>query len=204
MDFETRSGQQIELRADDASSIVVEGYASVFNSPYSVGGAFTEVIAPGTFRNAIQRGDDVVFLINHNGLPLARSTAGNLTMKEDDHGLFIRAELDPTDPDVQRIVPKMRSRGNARAMLDEMSFAFRVSDGGDNWSEDFTKRTITDVMLKDVSIVNNGANPDTTIALRSLAALRSLTEARRTAKFSNVMGYLKRKATLQQRERHLD
>ena len=108
MERETRSGLPIELRQDEGSAIVVEGYAAVFDEPTNIADVFTEIIARGAFKSALSRGDDTEFLINHGGLPLARSTAGNLTMHEDEKGLFIRAELDPTDPDVQRIVPKMR------------------------------------------------------------------------------------------------
>lgn len=163
MQFETRSGLPVEVRAADGGAIVVEGYAAVFNQPTDIGGMFTEVIAPGAFRSALSRGDDVEFLINHGGLPLARSTAGNLTMEEDAHGLKIRAELDPSDPDVQRIVPKMRGK-----MLDQMSFAFRAID--QEWetpADGQDVRTIKDVALFDVSIVNRGAYPQTEIALRS-------------------------------------
>lgn len=160
---ETRMGKPIELRADSDGSVVVEGYAAVFNEPTDIGGVFTEMIAPGAFRSALDRKDDVEFLVNHGGLPLARSTAGNLTMSEDEHGLKIRAELDPEDPDVQRILPKMRKRG----MLDQMSFAFQATE--QDWSETDTGdvRTVKDVVLYDVSIVNRGAYPQTEIALRA-------------------------------------
>lgn len=92
MEFETRSGLPVEIRAADNGAIVVEGYAAVFDQPTDIGGVFTEVVARGAFKSALSRGDDVEFLINHGGLPLARSTAGNLVLREDEHGLHIRAE----------------------------------------------------------------------------------------------------------------
>ena len=76
-----------------------------------------EQISPGAFRSAVGR-DDVVFLINHVCRWL-RTRSGTLELSEDDHGLRIRAELDPSDPDVRAIVPKMK-----RGDLDRMSFAF--------------------------------------------------------------------------------
>ncbi|MCA2265195.1 hypothetical protein A5626_01755 [Mycobacterium marseillense] len=75
---------------------------------------------------------DVMLLTNHGGLPLARTASGNLTLKADGHGLHVRAEMDPSDPDVQHIVAKMRSHNGRRPLLDQMSFAFRVSD--DVWN----------------------------------------------------------------------
>lgn len=159
MEIETRGGAPAEFRAD-GDVVRVSGYAAVFNEEADIGGMFREVIKPGAFRNALNRGDDVVFLINHDGLPLARTTAGNLTLSEDDHGLRINAEMDPTDPDVVRLLSKMRNK-----MLDQMSFAFRVSDEGQRWDGDL--RMISDVSLSDVSVVNFGAYSGTEIALRS-------------------------------------
>lgn len=202
MEFETRSGLPVEIRAEGDGKIVVEGYAAVFDQPTDIAGVFTEVVARGAFKSALQRGDDVEFLINHGGLPLARSTAGNLTMREDDHGLLIRAELDPTDPDVQRIVPKMRAK-----MLDQMSFAFQAT--GQRWdtpAEGPDVRTITDVMLYDVSVVNRGAYPQTTIALRSRDEAKAQAEEERKEadrKTHDQAGYLRRKASQEQRFRKI-
>ncbi len=160
--FETRSGLPVEVREGE-TGLVVEGYAALFDTPTNIGDAFIEQIARGAFKSALERGDDVEFLINHGGLPIARSTAGNLYLEEDDKGLKMRAVLDRSDPDVMRIVPKMRA-----GMLDQMSFAFQAT--GQRWdtpAEGMDVRTITDVMLYDVSVVNRGAYPDTSIALRS-------------------------------------
>lgn len=178
MEFETRSGLPVELRAADDGTVVVEGYAAVFDQPTNIGDVFTEVIAPGAFRSALARGDDTEFLINHGGLPLARSTAGNLTMTEDAKGLKIRAVLDGTDPDVMRIVPKMRA-----GMLDQMSFAFQAT--GQRWdtpADGMDVRTITDVVLYDVSVVNRGAYGGTSIALRSRDEARKQTEEAEAAR----------------------
>lgn len=170
MERETRTlAASLELRADAYGKVVVEGYAAVFNEPTNIGDAFVEVIAPGAFRGAIERKDDVEFLVNHGGLPLARTTAGNLRLREDDRGLHIRAVLDPEDPDVQRLVPKMRGK-----MIDQMSFAFQATrQQWDEGSDDLPRRTVQDVILYDVSAVNRGAYPQTSIALRSLEQHRA-------------------------------
>ena len=72
----------------------------------------------GAFTDTISR-DDVVFLINHAGLPLARTHSGTLQLSEDANDLKVRAFLDASDPDVCSIIPKMK-----RGDLDKMSFAF--------------------------------------------------------------------------------
>lgn len=156
-----------EIRADE-DGVTVEGYAAVFNQATDIGGMFREVIAPGAFSEAIGR-DDVVFLVNHEGLPLARSRAGSgtLSLSEDDRGLKMRTVLDPEDPDVRAIVGKMR-----RGDLDKMSFAFwpDVQEWDD--TADMPVRTIRKARLFDVSVVTTPAYDGTEIGLRSLADYR--------------------------------
>lgn len=165
MQREVRGGIPAEIRADD-DGIRVSGYAAVFNQETVIGGAFREVIAPGAFKDAIGR-DDVVFLINHEGLPLARTRSGTLRLEEDEHGLRMETVLDPDDPDVKSVVSKMK-----RGDLDKMSFAFwpTVQEWDD--SGDIPLRIIREVVLYDVSIVTTPAYDGTEIALRSLEQAR--------------------------------
>jgi HK97 family phage prohead protease len=196
--FETRSGLPVEVREGEAG-LVVEGYAALFDTPTNIGDVFTEVIARGAFKSALARGDDVEFLINHGGLPIARSTAGNLTLEEDDKGLKMRAVLDPSDPDVMRIVPKMRA-----GMLDQMSFAFQAT--GQRWDspgDGLDVRTITDVMLYDVSVVNRGAYPDTTIALRSREQAQAAAEKAPNPAENKTKRYFQRKAAAERKFRRI-
>lgn len=165
MTREVRAGLPAAVRSE-GDAIKVEGYAAVFNEETDIGGMFREKIAPGAFRNAIGR-DDVVFLINHEGLPLARTRSGTLELVEDDHGLMIRTELDPSDPDVQSILPKMK-----RGDLDKMSFAFIARRQQWDESGKIPVRTIQEAELFDVSIVTNPAYSGTEIGLRSLEAAR--------------------------------
>jgi uncharacterized protein len=167
MNREVRGGVPAEVRADD-DGVRVEGYAAVFNEVADIGGMWEERIAPGAFAAAIER-DDVVFLVNHDGLPLARTRSGTLVLQEDKRGLLVRSALDPADPDVARIVPKMQ-----RGDLDKMSFGFWVRR--EEWREapgQTPLRTILEVELYDVSIVTTPAYDGTEIGLRSLAEARS-------------------------------
>lgn len=158
------TGLQIRA-AEDNKPPTVEGYAAVFDEETRIGNWFTEVIRRGAFSDAVTR-DDVVFLINHDGLPLARTRAGTLELKEDKKGLWMRAELDPNDPDVQRIVPKME-----RGDLDKMSFGFWIEQ--ETWTDrdgddELPLREITEARLYDVSIVTTPAYEGTDIGLRGL------------------------------------
>jgi uncharacterized protein len=167
MTHEIRAGIPAEVKAD-ADGIKVEGYAAVFGQEADIGGMFREVFQRGAFKDAIGR-DDVVFLINHDGLPLARTRSGTLTLTEDDHGLRMSTTLDPEDPDVKAIAGKMK-----RGDLDKMSFAFQAARDGQDWdySQDPPLRTIRKASLFDVSIVTTPAYDGTEIALRSMEAAR--------------------------------
>lgn len=174
MEFEARGKHvrlPVDVRADD-EGLTVEGYAAVFDQEADIGGMFREKIARGAFADAIGR-DDVVFLINHDGLPLARTRSGTLTLEEDEHGLKMRSVLDPSDPDVARIAGKMK-----RGDLDKMSFAFWADRQEWDESGDIPVRTIQQASLHDVSIVTTPAYDGTEIGLRSLKAFRA-TESRK-------------------------
>lgn len=158
---EVRGGIPAEIRADD-EGIRVSGYAAVFNEEADIAGMFREMIAPGAFVSAIGR-DDVPFLIEHDGLPLARTRSGTLKLEEDERGLRIETQLDPEDPDVRRIVGKMK-----RGDLDKMSFAFRATKQEWDDTQDPPLRTVREVELFDVSIVTAPAYEGTEIGLRSL------------------------------------
>jgi HK97 family phage prohead protease len=155
--------EPVELRQEDNGPIRVAGYAAVFDQETNIGGYFTETIAPGAFTSALDRGDDVVLLINHDGLPLARTRSGTLKLTQDERGLYIESELDPSDPDVRAIVPKMK-----RGDLDKMSFAFLPTRQTWDESGDMPKRMIEDLQLFDVAIVTTPAYDGTEIGLRAL------------------------------------
>lgn len=163
---EIRAGIPIEDVEPTENGVKVSGYAAVFGSETNIGGMFTEVIQRGAFKDAIGR-DDVVFLINHEGLPLARTSSGTLKLTEDDHGLRMETVLEASDPDVQSILTKMK-----RGDLNKMSFAFYPEE--QEWDDErsIPRRTIKRAALDDVSIVTRPAYDTTEIGLRSLTRYR--------------------------------
>lgn len=172
MDLETRTvTSAVEMREVDGAPVLT-GYAATFGQEYDLG-AFREVIDPAAFNRTLGSSPDVRLLVDHEGQPLARTArvrtdgsfaAGTLSLVADEVGLRVQAALEPTDPDVQRLLPKMR-----RGDLDQMSFAFRVPAGGDTWSPDYSLRTLRTVELNggDVSVVTYPANPATSVSVRS-------------------------------------
>lgn len=175
MTFETRTvAAQFEMRDDSTTGApILEGYAATFGQPYDMG-PFWEQIDQRAFDRTLSMKPDVRLLIDHEGQPLARTKSGTLELSPDSQGLHIRSVLEPSDPDVQRLIPKMR-----RKDLDEMSFAFRVPSGGDEWDHNHergTMRTLRELSLSggDVSVVTYPANPNTSATVRS----KDLHEAR--------------------------
>lgn len=186
---ETRGGIPAEIRAA-GDTVTVSGYAAVYNQKVDICGWFTEVIAPGAFDEAITR-DDVVFLINHDDLPLARCRAGKgtLILKSDEYGLYMETALDQTDPDVQSIVPKIK-----RGDLDKMSFAFLPELQEWDETQNPPLRTIKKAKLYDVSIVTTPAYEGTEIGLRSLEQHRE--QIRKQQNFTAAQIRLKMKTHL--------
>lgn len=143
-----------EIKAAD-KPMVLEGYAAVFNSETEIAD-FREQVAPGAFSNALDQ--DVRFLLNHDGVPFARTSNGSLQLTEDDHGLHYRAEL--IDTQSGRDLYAMVKRGD----LNESSFAFTIND--EDWKDDL--RTIRSVgKLFDVSVTTYGAYPQTSAEARA-------------------------------------
>ncbi|OBF77089.1 HK97 family phage prohead protease [Mycolicibacterium fortuitum] len=170
-----------EVRSDDDTILEFSGYASTFE-PYEMyggpaRGGWIEQLDRTAFDKTLRAKPDLHLLVNHEGLPLARTKSGTLELSVDDGGLKTYAPLDRSDPDVQRIEPKMR-----RKDLDEMSFAFRVIKQRWDYAPDFeddpySLRIIEEVSLHkgDVSIVNFGANPTTSAEL--LSAVKTMAKA---------------------------
>ncbi len=161
--------ERVQFRADseDDNTLHLEGYASTFE-PYEMYGGpanygWIEQLDKRAFDKTLREKPDLHLLINHAGMPLARTKSGTLQLSTDDHGLKVRAQLDKRDPEVQALAVKME-----RGDMDEMSFAFRVKSQTWSATDEFPEdqqahRMINEVSLHkgDVSVVNWGANPTT-------------------------------------------
>lgn len=147
----------------------LRGHAAVFNSLSEDLGGFRELIAPGAFRAALRRRPDVRLLVNHSGLPLARTASETLELREDAQGLHVFARLDKNDPDVVSLRGKMQ-----RGDVDQMSFAFTMREDGDDWAvaedETVVRTILADGVdeLFDVSVVTYPAYRHTSVSMRSV------------------------------------
>ncbi|SNY29007.1 HK97 family phage prohead protease [Paractinoplanes atraurantiacus] len=153
-----------ELRAAADGPTTLDGYASITGQPYTVRdwlGEYEETIEPGAFKKTLREKDDVRLLLNHDGLPLARTSSKTMTLDEDNEGLHVVAELDRRSHLTNDVAVAME-----RGDLSEMSFAFSVTR--QEWDEDYTQRWIKELKLFDVSVVTYPANPATTAKLRAV------------------------------------
>jgi len=169
----TYTVRNVETRQEDDGKMRLSGYAAVFNDP-SVPLPFIETIAPGAFRKTLSETPDVRLLINHEGLPLARTKNDTLRLTEDEVGLRFEAELPDTSE--ARDLYTLIERGD----VDQMSFAFRVIR--QKYNPDRTERTLTEVSLADgdVSVVTYPAYPTTKVEarLQLKAAILAIKEGR--------------------------
>ena len=148
----------LEVRAEGNGNTLV-GYAALFDSP-SEPMPFIEYVKRGAFSKTLNDGADVRLLINHEGVPLARSKSGTLALEEDERGLRVEADLDPMNPDSARILSAMK-----RGDISQMSFAFKTIK--DSYNADRSVRELREVQLFDVSLVTFPAYEETVAELRN-------------------------------------
>lgn len=171
---------QLEVRAKAGAVVEIKGYASVYGEPYEMWdmfGPYEEVVREGAGAKTLGENPKVQLLLNHGGLSMAYTRAATLRLAEDTMGLHMGAEVNTSRSDVRDMVLAIEDKN-----VDEMSFAFRVTR--QQWSPDYMQRDIVEYDLHrgDVSVVNFGANPATSVdvALRG-ADLDRLDEAQSRA-----------------------
>lgn len=161
---------EVEWRdSGNGSDYTMRGHAAVFGRLSEDLGGFRELIEAGAFRGALRGTPDVRLLFNHDpNYVMARTASGSLELREDQTGLHVWARVAP-----MQWVTDLRT-SMQRGDVDQMSFAFTIRDGGDEWAiaEDGTVvRTIrADGVeeLFDVSVVTFPAYPQTDAAMRSV------------------------------------
>ena len=160
--------RMIEMRAvGDGEKMTIEGYAIVFDQP-ATHGKFTETIKRGALDNTDMKNVPLRYNHNDNVMVMARTKNGSLRLIVDNKGLLIQADLIDTQSN------RDLYKGIQEGLIDQMSFAFTVADGGDIWSfgENTTTREVTNInKLYDVSVVDAPFYESTSVYARSLELL---------------------------------
>ena len=167
MEMNDRTARQVRSLAQKFSTreadgnLYIEGYFSVFDSPYPLWEGAEEIVKPGAFADCL--GQDVRALVNHDTtLVLGRTKAGTLELKEDSHGLWGKITINRDDADAMNLYARVQ-----RGDVDQCSFGFDILD------EEFTERsdgsvlwTIRKVKLYEVSVVTFPAYVETAVSAR--------------------------------------
>ena len=165
----------IECRAKeeegDTESYIVEGYATTFETPYTLFEDRDYIVNEVVDKDAFDKTDmsDVIMQYDHVGRVFARTKNETLKLTIDDRGLHVRADLGGTEIGRQ-LYEEIRG-----GYTDKMSFGFTVrgdevteTNNGDE--KTILERRILDVgRLYDVSAVSIPANDSTVITARAFA-----------------------------------
>lgn len=155
------------FQTDDLKDGEFIAYPSTFTrTPDDYG----DVVAKGAFADTIKdwkaSGKTLPVMYMHNMDNPEYNIGGVEDMGEDDHGWWIKAQLDMDNP-VARQVYKLVKAGR----LSQLSFAFDVLDAAPVKLADGTKaRELRKVKVYEASIVPVGANQDTSIVAMKAAA----------------------------------
>lgn len=172
MTLETRSYRSTpacEVRQSDDGPSVLTGYGAMFDTLSQNLGGFVEVIDQRAFNDTLRNDRNILGAVNHNTDWLLGTTASDtLTVDVDGVGLRYVVDLDPSDPDAQRAIAKVRS-GKLRGS--SFTFATREDEWGTT-EEGFPLRRLLSVELFELGPVAMPAYRATEgeVALRSLAA----------------------------------
>lgn len=144
----------------EGEDLVIEGYFAVFNSLYEMWPGYFEQIDPEAFVDALD--DDVKALIDHDTAKvLARTGAGTLELKTDDHGLWGRILINAKDQEAVNLYERVKRRD-----VYQCSFGFDILEEQGDYTDTQTIVTIKRVKLYEVSIVTFPRYEETEVQAR--------------------------------------
>jgi HK97 family phage prohead protease len=158
------------------------GYAVVFDSPSERMGSFVETIDRRAFDEVLRDEPDVRFLVQHDGLALARTSNGTLRLVADDQGLRFEADLNP-EVQAARDLHSLVERGD----VTQMSFGFRI--GGEKVDQDAEpiRVHVTRVSrLYEISAVTFPAYEATSVDARDVHSVDEVDEASLQQEFERL------------------
>lgn len=153
----------LEVRSSTTSDeIIITGSPIVYDTSYKVTdifGEFEEEMRAGVAAPVLQRGADVRFLFNHDGLPLARTLAGTLSLADGPSELRMQASLSARQQLANDLAIAIE-----RGDVTQMSAGFIVSR--DTWDDREEHRAVEEFAdLLDVSAVTYPASPTTQLSV---------------------------------------
>ena len=152
-DFETREADGERL---------IEGYFALFDSAYWLWETAYETIDAGAFD--LQRDTDIRALTNHDTtLVLGRTTAGTLSLRIDDRGLWGTVRINSADQDAVNLYERVK-----RGDVSQCSFGFDILDDQPELRDDgITVWHLRSVRLYEVSVCTFPAYTETAVEARN-------------------------------------
>ncbi len=146
---------------EEGGTLTIEGYFAVFGSQYRMWENAVETISPEAFDGAL--GEDVRALVNHDTtLVLGRTSAGTLSLRVDERGLWGSITVNPADQDAVNLYQRVR-----RGDVSQCSFGFDILAQDIEEREDGTVQfVLRKVKLYEVSVVTFPAYEDTLVQAR--------------------------------------
>ncbi len=170
---------RIEIRSD---SVILDGYVNTVerdSRPLSTpSGRYIERIQQRAFERALNKADNVDFLLNHNkNRKLGSTKEGNIDLFEDNIGL--RAIATVTDKEVIQKAKEKKLRG--------WSFGMYVNkDRLEERADSLPIRHVEDLDLVEVSIIDDRLNPVYTATSVETRADEEVTNEQRGNEFKAV------------------
>lgn len=171
--LEVRTGNRVDTRAAKNAGPGLVGYGAVFDTVTTIGMffQFDEEVAPGAWAKTIDEGD-IRSMFNHDeNWLLGRTSAGTLTLSEDDTGLRYDIDINQDDPQAMAVHARV-----ARGDVTGSSVWFRVIR--EEWTEptdgnglERPKRRIVEAELFETGPVVFPAFETTEVGVRSLDVL---------------------------------
>jgi HK97 family phage prohead protease len=160
--------RRVEVRTLADGTPVIRGYAAVYDYAYDVAGGpaefgWRETIVGGAIGKSVREQDEVYLFFDHDGLPLAATKAGTLSVESDKIGFFGEARLDQRSQYSMEVFHRVE-----RGELDAMSWAFQAMR--QEWNADYTERRIIEAKAFDQSIVSFPANPATVVGAHNVSS----------------------------------
>lgn len=148
----------------EAGKRYIEGYFARFDDLYDMGWGVTETIDPHAFDRSIKDGDDVRVLVNHDTTKvLGRTAAGTATLRVDNVGLWVSAEINEADTDATNEAARME-RGDVTGA--SFGFEIRNIEREYDQSKGTIHRILKDLRLFEVSVCTFPAYQKTAVGVR--------------------------------------
>lgn len=145
----------------EGGELYIEGYFATFTGQYEMWEKAVERVDPHAFDDTLD--GDIRALVDHNStLVLGRTTAGTLTLRVDDKGLWGSIRINQEDRDAMNLYNRVKRRD-----VTQCSFGFEIAEEDvEELPDGTTLFTLLRVKLWEVSVVTFPAYEDTGVEAR--------------------------------------